>query len=87
MNQQRNAHITATLGQALRDKIGEQRFNTWFTSTGARIEARDDAIVVKVDEVYVHFLRNAFKSDIVAIAQDVLGDSRPVVFENADRSS
>ena len=86
MNQQRNAHITATLGQALRDKIGEQRFNTWFTSTGARIEARDDAIVVKVDEVYVHFLRNAFKSDIVAIAQDVLGDSRPVVFENAEPS-
>ena len=81
MNQQRNALIAAKLGQALRDRIGEQRFNTWFVTTGARLEARDDAIVVKVDDFYAHFLQSSFKSTIDEIAENVLDDSRPVVFE------
>lgn len=87
MNQLRNAQITATLGQALRDKIGEQRFNTWFTTTGARLEARDDAVVVRADEVYLHFLRNSFKSDIAEVAQTVLGEPRAVLFESSAASS
>ena len=81
MNQQRNALITAKLVEALRQKIGEGRFNTWFATAGARLEARDDAVVVKVDEVYAQFLRNAYLSVLADVVEDVLGARRPILFE------
>ena len=83
MNQQQSALITAKLSEALRKKIGEGRFYTWFTTTGALLEARDDAVVVKVDEVYAHFLRNTFQSSLAEIVKETLGVPVPILFETS----
>ena len=79
--------MTAKLNEALRAKIGEGRFYTWFATTGALLEARDDAVVVKVEEVYVHFLRNSYLTTLAEVAKEVLGAPLPIVFETTQNET
>ncbi len=82
MTQTRNAQLESQLSRALREKIGDQRYQTWFVTTGVRLEMRDDALVVKVKkDFYAEFIRSTFGSYLQKIVGETLGVDRPVLYE------
>lgn len=81
MLQTRNAQIESMLQQALRARIGDQRYDAWF-GPNARFELRDDALVVTAaNEVFADWLRVTYSRIVEELLATVCGVAKPVLFQ------
>lgn len=81
MLQTRNAQIESMLQQALRSRIGDQRYDAWF-GPNARFELRDDALVVTAaNEVFADWLRVTYSRIVEELLASVCGVAKPVLFQ------
>ena len=81
MLQTRNAQIESMLQQALRARIGDQRYDAWF-GPNARFELRDDALVVTAaNEVFADWLRVTYSRIVEELLASVAGVAKPVLFQ------
>lgn len=81
MLQTRNAQIESMLKQALRSRIGDQRYDAWF-GPNARFELRDDALVVTAaNEVFADWLRVTYSRIVEELLASVCGVAKPVLFQ------
>lgn len=84
MTQTKNASLEERLRQALRARIGEQRYQTWFVTTGARLVVNDGALTVQVEKnFYAEFLRSTFDSNLSQLSRDILHTDRAVVYQTS----
>src|SRR5689334_15711970 len=69
--------VTTALEHALRQRVGEPRFDLWFRNR-TKLSWRDGQLTVGVpNHFYQEWLKRTFADDLAAAAGDVLG--RPVV--------
>lgn len=72
--------ITAALGQALRQRIGEERYGLWFHSK-TRLSVHDGHLRVGVpNHFYQEWLDKTFGADLQAVAEQLLCDGARVHF-------
>ena len=84
MTQTRNARLGNQLLRALCERIGSGRFETWFVPPDARLEVRDDTVIVWVmEDFYADFIRSTFGSHLNAIVSETLGRALPVIYQKS----
>jgi chromosomal replication initiator protein len=72
--------IDAALGQVLRRRIGEPRYNLWFAGK-TRFVQNGDHLAVGVPNLFLHdWLHQTFEADVRAAAAEVLGQPVAVRF-------
>jgi chromosomal replication initiator protein len=73
--------VAATLAQLLRRRIGEPRYNLWFSGK-TRFTPHDDHLAVGVANLFLQdWLHKTFEADVRAAAAEALGRPLPVRFE------
>ena len=72
--------ITAALGQALSQRIGEERYSLWFQSK-TKVTVDQGALRIGVpNHFYQEWLEKTFGADLQVIADQLLGQRAPISF-------